>query len=580
MRRYRVTAALAVLAVLLSSAADLAVPQVLRWVIDSGIKAASGSVILRGALLLVAVAVAGGFVEFLQDYWTAVASHGAAYEMRNSIFAKLQELSFAYHDRAETGQLITRVTSDVEQVRDFVGGGLVQAVSAALLIVGSVALLFAMDWRLALVSLSVVPATLLVLWRFIAGLGPMFRRTQEILGRLNSVLQENIAGIRVVKAFAREPYESQRYEQANVDLLRQGLIVRRMVANAFPLQTFVGSLGVVAVTWFGAALIVRDELTVGALVAFTSYVMLLTGPLMTLGISAQSIARSGASAVRLFEVLDAENDVAEKPGAVPAQPLTGRVVFDDVSFRYPGDMRDTLSHVSFSAEPGETIAVVGATGSGKTSLVNLIPRFYDVASGRVLLDGVDIRDVTLDSLRRQIGIVMQDSVLFTGKVRDNIAYGRTGATDAEIQAAATAAQADRFIHSLPDGYDTLVGERGLTLSGGQRQRIAIARALLIDPRVLIMDDSTSSVDAETEAALRAGLLALMGTRTTFVVAQRLSTVRRADRILLLDDGRISAVGSHSELLETSNLYAEIAESQLVREEAADAASGGEDGEVA
>lgn len=563
MRKYRLTAVLAVLAVLASSAADLVAPQVLRVIVDSGIRAGDIPVIFRGALVLVAVAVFGAVAEFLEGFLSAKASHGAAYEMRNAIFGKLQELSFAYHDRAETGNLITRVTSDVDLVRDFVGGGLVSAVSAVLLLVGAVVLLFVMDWRLALVSLAVVPATLFVLTRFVASLWPMFRRSQEILGRLNSVLQENISGIRVVKAFAREEHESQRYERVNAELLAQGLEVRHMVANAFPLMSLVGSLGSIAVTWYGAVLIVHSQLTVGGLVAFTTYVMLLLSPVMTLGFGAQSIARSGASAARLFEVLDAPNDMAERPGAPEMPPLTGRVAFEDVGFRYPGDKTDTLCGVSFEVTPGETIAIVGATGSGKTTVVNLIPRFYDVSGGRVLLDGVDVRDVTLDSLRRQVGVVMQDSVLFSGTVAENIAYGRTAATAEDVEAAARAAQVDAFVRDLPDGYETLVGERGVTLSGGQRQRVAIARALLIDPRILIMDDSTSSVDAETEAALRAELDKLMGTRTTFVVAQRLSTVRRADRILLLDDGRLVASGTHDELLAGSCLYAEIAASQLV-----------------
>jgi ATP-binding cassette subfamily B protein len=579
MRKYRLTAAAAVVAVLASSAADLAAPQVLRYIVDSGIAAGSQAVILRGAALLLAVAVAGGIAEFLQGYLSARTSHGVAYDMRNAIFGKLQELPFSYHDKAQTGNLITRVTSDVDLVRDFVGGGLVQAVSAVLILVGSVWLLFAMEWRLALVSIAVIPATLFVLFRFVSGLGPQFRRFQEILGRLNSVLQENIAGERVVKAFAREDFEGQRYEKVNDELLRQGLDVRRIVANAFPLLSFVGSLGVVAVTWYGASLVVRGDLTVGALVAFTSYVMLLLGPLFTIGFGAQAIARSGASAARLFEVLDAENDVAEKPDAMEMPPLQGNVVFESVSFRYPGDSRDTLTDVTFTAVPGETIAIVGATGSGKTTLVNLIPRFYDATSGRVLLDGMDVRDVTLDSLRRQVGVVMQDSVLFSGKVRDNIAYGRSEALQAEVEAAARAAQADRFIRELPEGYDTIVGERGVTLSGGQRQRVAIARALLIDPRILIMDDSTSSVDAETEAALRGELVKLFGSRTTFVIAQRLSTVRRADRILLVEEGRITAVGTHAELLETNCTYAEIAASQLAGGDELDLTAACEGGEA-
>jgi len=335
------------------------------------------------------------------------------------------------------------------------------------------------------------------------------------------------------------------------------------VANSFPLLSFVGSLGIVAVTWVGALQIVAGTLTVGGLVAFTAYIALLLQPLFVIGFGAQAVARAGASAQRLFEVLDARNDVVEKPDAVQLPPLSGRIVFDHVSFRYPGDDHDTLSDVSFALEPDTTVAIVGATGSGKTSIVNLVPRFYDVTAGAVRVDGLDVRDVGLDSLRSQIGVVMQDSVLFSGTVRDNIAYGRSDASIDEVVAAARAAQADAFISELPDGYRTRVGERGIRLSGGQRQRIAIARALLVEPRILIMDDSTSSVDTETEAALRASLDTLMVGRTTLVIAQRLSTVRRADTILLIDEGRLAASGTHEELLADNCLYAEIASSQLV-----------------
>jgi ATP-binding cassette subfamily B multidrug efflux pump len=562
MRAYRGVATAAVLAVLAGSVTDLAAPQILRWVIDSGIARGDMGVVLRGAAMLVAVAALGAGAQFLQGYLSAKASHGAAFDMRNEIFARLQDLSFSYHDRAQTGNLITRVTSDVDLVRDFVGGGLVNAISAVLMLTGAVVLLLLMNWRLAIVSLIAIPATLWVLFSFVGKLGPQSRLFQERLSALNSVLQENIAGIRVVKAFAREEFEAGRYDEASQALLQQGLVQRAIVANSFPLLSFVGSLGLVAVTWVGAYQIVAGTLSVGGLVAFTAYIALLLQPLFVIGFGAQAVARAGASAQRLFEVLDAESEVAERADAVELPSLAGRVEFEAVSLRYPGDDHDTLADVSFVAKPDTTVAIVGATGSGKTSIVNLIPRFYDVTSGAVRVDGHDVRGVTLDSLRAQIGVVMQDSVLFSGTVRDNIAYGRSSATPAEVTAAAVAAQADAFISELADGYDTRVGERGVRLSGGQRQRIAIARALLVEPRILIMDDSTSSVDTETEAALRVALDRLMTGRTTFVIAQRLSTVRRADTILLIDGGRLVATGTHEELLATSCLYAEIASSQL------------------
>lgn len=563
MRSYRLVAAAAVLSVLAASGADLIAPQVLRDVIDTGIGGRNMTVVTRGALGLIAIAVAGALASFAQGYLSARASHGSAYEMRNEIFGKLQRLSFSYHDRAQTGQLITRVTSDVDLVRDFVGGGLVQAVSAVLLLFGAVGLLFSMNWRLALVSVTVVPLTLAVLVLFVRRLGPMFREFQVRLAALNSVLQENIAGVRVVRAFANESYEQDRYLAANTRLLDQGLAVRTTVANAFPLLFSVGTLGVALVTWAGAVQVVQGTLTVGELVAFTAYLFLLLQPLYVIGFGAQSIARASASAERLFEILDAESEVTQAEDATDLGQLIGNVEFRNVSLRYPGDTSETLKDVSFSVDRASTIAIVGATGSGKTSIVNLIPRFYDATQGAVLIDGRDVRSLTLSSLRSAIGVVMQDSVLFSGTISANIAYGRPGATPDEIETAARTAQAHEFITALPEGYETRVGERGVKLSGGQRQRVAIARALLIDPRILIMDDSTSSVDAETEASVRANLESLMVGRTTFIVAQRLSTVKRADRILLLDDGRVVDSGSHDELLERNCLYAEIAASQLV-----------------
>ena len=564
-RAYWAWALCGVLAVLAATAADLVSPQLLRRLIDVGITQNQPSVILNSSLLLVALAAAGGFASFLQGYFSARASHGAAFDMRNSIFDKLQRLSFSYHDRAQTGQLITRVTSDVDLVREFVGGGLVQAVSAILLLVGAIIFLLRLDPRLSVVALLVLPATIGVLFVFVRRLGPMFREFQVRLAALNTVLQENVAGVRVVRAFAREPYEIERYDEANRELLGQGLEVRRVVANAFPLLFSVGTIGVGLVTWAGSVQIVRGSLTVGSLVAFTSYLFLLLQPLFVLGFGAQQIARASASAERLFEILDAPEDVSENPGAAVLPRLEGRVEFRGVHLRYPGSTGETLVGVDLVVQPDATVAVVGATGSGKTTLVNLVPRFYDATQGAVLVDGHDVRDLTLASLRGQIGFVMQDSVLFSGSIRDNIAYGRPEATDAQVEQAARSAQAHDFIVKMPQGYETRVGERGVKLSGGQRQRVSIARALLIDPRILVMDDSTSSVDSQTEAAIRSQLDSLMESRTTFIVAQRLATARRADMVVVLDGGEIADVGTHEELLDRSCLYAEIASSQLIDE---------------
>lgn len=562
-RAYLRFAVLGVLAVLASATADLASPQILRRIIDQGIIGKDPRMIYTGAAALVTVAIAGGVATFLQGYFTARASHGSAFEMRDAIFDKLQRLGFAYHDQAQTGQLITRVTSDVDQVRDFLGGGLVQIVSAAVMLSGAVILLLRMNVALALVSFTAIPATVAVLVVFVRRLGPTFKESQQRLAALNTVLQENVAGARVVRAFAREEFETRRYDAANSSLLEQGLSVRRTVANAFPLMFSVGTFGVALVTWVGARQIIAGTLTVGELVAFTSYLFLLLQPLFVLGFGAQQIARAGASADRLFEILDAPIDLAEDPDAIPTPRLSGAIEFRDVHLRYPGSDHEVLSGVDAHIAARSMVAVVGSTGSGKTSLVNLIPRFYDVTSGSVTVDGIDVRQADLAGLRGQIGFVMQDSTLFSGTVRENIAYGRPDASDAQVEDAARDAVADEFIRALPDGYHTRIGERGVKLSGGQRQRIAIARALLIDPAILVMDDSTSSVDSATESAIRERLDTLMGGRTTIVIAQRLTTAKRADLILVMDAGRVVDSGTHDELLERSCLYAEIAASQLI-----------------
>lgn len=551
-------------ALLMVSVANLIAPQMIRLAIDTGIAQRKAGAVVAAVLGLVGVAVVRGLFNFLQGFLAERASQGVAYDMRNALFAQIERLSFSYYDRVETGQLLTRVTNDVEQIRTFAGTGIVQIASAVVMLLGTTVLLLFINWRLALVALATVPPLFALLLKFVRQIGPLFGRVQQTLGRLNSVLQEDLAGLRVIRAFSREEYETARYRAVNDELLATNITTIRVFSNNFPFVFFFANLGTLAVVWYGGWQVIGGGLTIGQLVAFNTYLGFLLFPILTIGFQVAGISRAGASALRVFDVLDAPLDVRDAPDAVALPPVTGRVVFDDVHFRYPGSERDILRGVSFVAEPGQTIAILGTTGSGKSTLVNLLPRFYDVTGGAVRVDDHDVRAVTLASLRGQIGIVLQETLLFSGTVRDNIAYGKPTATQQEVETAARAAQADGFIRALPMGYDTVVGERGVGLSGGQRQRIAIARALLVDPRLLILDDSTSAVDAETEAAIQQALDRLMrdSRRTAFVIAQRISTVRDADLILVLDEGVIAAQGTHDELLRDSPLYNDILGSQL------------------
>jgi ATP-binding cassette subfamily B protein len=562
MRAYWPQALAAFLSLVLVSAGTLITPQLIRQLIDNGIRAGDESLVLALAGAIVAVALVRAVFTFLQGYLSEKVSQHVAYDLRNQLFAQLQQLSFSYYDQAQTGQLMTRATNDVELVRQFVSQGFLQFISALVMLFGTAIILLLTNWGLALIALLVVPAMLVVMGLFIRNVIPRFKRVQQRLGALNTILQENLAGVRVVKAFNRGDYERSRFDAANDALLGENLGVVGAFATNFPLTFFIASLGTLGIIWVGGLQVIGGSLSLGSLVAFNTYLTFLVMPVMMLGMISAMLSRAGASATRVFEVLDAQIEVADKPGAVPLPPITGQVRFDNVSFRYVGAERDVLHEVGFSAQPGQTIAIVGATGSGKTTIINLIPRFYDVTGGAVLIDDHDVRDVTLDSLRRQIGIVLQESTLFSGTIRDNIAYGRPDAPMEQVIAAAQAAAAHEFIAAFPQGYDTVVGERGVGLSGGQKQRIAIARALLLDPRILILDDSTASVDAETEYRIQQALDSLMVGRTSFVIAARISTVRRADLILVLQDGRLVGAGTHAELLLDNEVYAEIAGSQL------------------
>lgn len=525
-------------------------------------KAEAPATLVTAAIAVVLFAVFRGLFSFLQAYWAERNSQSLAYDLRNDLFAKIQRLSFSYHDRNQTGQLMIRATDDVEKVRLFIGQGLLQLAGAIVLIVGALAIAFTVNAQLALVVLPVLPFAFMLFMIFGRVSQPLFIKVQQKLSALNTLLQENLAGIKVVQAFVREKSEQTKFNTAATDLLKQQLTVARLFTFLFPLTFMIANLGQSAVLYFGGRQIIGGTLTIGEWQEFTLYLAYLFFPMAQFGFIITQLGQAAASATRIFEILDAKSDVADKPSAVTLPPVRGRVTFENVTFRYYSGGEPVLRNVSFDAQPGQTVALLGATGSGKTTIINLIPRFYDASEGRVLIDGHDVRDVTLDSLRAQIGIVLQETTLFSGTIRENIAFGKPDAKADDIIAAAKAAAAHDFIMSFPQGYDTLVGERGATLSGGQKQRIAIARALLLNPRILILDDSTSSVDMATEAQIQKALDQLMAGRTSFVIAQRINTVMKADQILVLDKGEVVARGTHAELMEDSAIYAEIYNSQL------------------
>jgi ATP-binding cassette, subfamily B, multidrug efflux pump len=512
---------------------------------------------------IVLFALIRGLFAFLQAYMAERNSQSVAYDLRNELFAKIQRLSFSYHDRNQTGQLMIRATDDVEKVRLFIGQGLLMAAGALMLLTGTLIILFTTNARLTLVVLPVLPVAL-VLFMFFGSISqPLFSKVQIKLSNLNTILQENLAGIKVVKAFTREKSEQKKFNSAADELMAQQITVTRIFSFLFPVVFLVANLGQAATMYFGGRQIINNTLSIGEWQEFSLYLIYIFMPMAQLGMIITQMSQASASATRVFEILDAKSDVEDMPGAQSLEQITGRVTFENVTFRYFNSGENVLSNIDILAEPGQTIALLGATGSGKTTIINLLPRFYDPTDGRIYIDGQDIRSVSLESLRSQIGIVLQETTLFTGSIRDNIAFGRTDATQDEVIAAAKAAAAHEFILSFPEGYETRVGERGTTLSGGQKQRLAIARALLMNPRILILDDSTSSVDLTTEYEIQKALDRLMEGRTSFVIAQRISTVLNADQILVMDKGRIVARGTHEELLETSEIYAEIYTSQLV-----------------
>ena len=544
-------------------AADLLIPRLTQRVIDQGIARQDTGMILTTSLLMLGAAALSALFSIGNTLLSVRVAQSASADLRSAIVRQVQTFSFGNLDRIQTGQLLVRATSDVNAVQLIVQMSLRMFTRAPLWMLGSVFMLITTSARLALLMLALIPAILGIMWFFLTRARPLFLSVQAKLDRLNQVLQENLAGVRVVKAFVRVEHENARFDQANIGLTDDNIKVMQLIAVLIPTMLVLVNLGIVGVVWFGGNLAIAGDFTVGEIVASINYMGYSLFPMMMLGGMIGPLSAADASAARIWEVLDSTPDVQNRPQARALPDVTGRVAFENVTFSYNAhDYEPVLKDVNLVAEPGQTVAILGATGSGKSSLIHLIPRFYDVEAGRVTLDGVDVRDIPLDALRTQIGVALQETVLFSGTIRDNIRYGRPAATDEEVIAAAKAAQAHDFITTFPDGYDMLVGQRGVNLSGGQKQRIAIARALLVQPKVLILDDSTSAVDVETEARIEAALEDLMAGRTTFVIAQRISTVLNADKIVVLDQGQIAAEGTHAELMVSSPIYREIYESQL------------------
>ncbi len=569
LKRYKLYLLAAYLSLLISTVLSLAVPRLLGDSIDRVLANGQYSYLVYAAVAVVVLSLLKGLFAYGENYLRESLSQHVAYDLRNALYGHLQRLSFGYHDKQQTGQLMSRATADVENVRWFINLGVLRMSYLAVLLLSVSVVLITIDWRLAVVSLAVMPFVALRATIIGKRLRSVWLRIQEQTGELGAILQENLAGVRVVKAFSRQKHESQKFAAKSSELSEENLTANRVQASNAPLMVFVFTAITGLILWFGGREVILGRLTAGGLTQFILYLAMLQMPVRMVGFLVNLYSRAASSGQRIFDVLDAQSPVRERPHARDLKDVKGRVTFEGVSFNY-NSVSPVLKDVSFEAKPGQVIVLVGATGSGKTTIVSLIPRFYDVATGKVAIDGVDVRDVSLPSLRRNVGIVQQDVFLFSATVHDNIAYGRPGASKEKVVWAAKVARLHDFIAALPQGYETWVGERGITLSGGQKQRVAIARTLLLDPRILIMDDSTSSVDTETEYLIQQAMAELIKGRTTFIVAQRLTTVKKADMILVLKDGEIVERGRHEELVAADGPYRQIYEMQLRPQEEAGA----------
>ncbi len=546
---------------ILATAFALIVPWLLAWVVDVGVRSGQWGALLLAAGAVLLVSSLRGLFAYWQGYLSQALSVLVAYDLRNRLYDHLQRLSFSYHDEAETGQLMSRMTADIEGVRNALPLGFLRAIVAVLMFGAVTVILATLDWQLALVTLLCVPVLIVLGTQVAKRLRPLWVGTQRETGALGTVMQESLSGRRVVMSFVREDFEIGKYETKNREVRDLTLSAMRLSAWNQPLMILALNIVTVLVLWVGGAAVIHQRISLGTLVAVTQYALLLSTPVRSFGFMITWLMRAVASGERLFEVLDTKSVIVDKPDAVALTSVAGAVRFEQVSFAY-GSGPTVLHDIDIAAQPGQVIALLGATGSGKSTILQLLPRFYDVTAGRVLVDGHDVRDVQQETLRRNIGFVLQDVFLFNATIRENIAFGAPNASEDEIIAAAKVARLHDFVLSLPDGYDTWVGERGVTLSGGQKQRVAIARTILLNPSILVLDDSTSSVDMETEYLIQEALEALMAGRTTFVVASRLRTIKGADQIVVLDHGRIIERGTHQTLLALGGAYKRLYDAQL------------------
>ena len=559
---YALQIAANILALLAVTGLSLFVPHILQRVIDDGLLHGQVGYLARAAFLLLGLGLAIAFFNLTQNYLSERTAAFIGYDLRNAMYDRIQYLPFTFHDHTPSGQLITRCIEDVRAIQNFTGSGIIELIQLLFLSGGVIAMMISINAQLAVIALMPFVPLAIITSLFGDRVTKLFYNVDQTLGDLSTRLQENVTGVEVVRAFAREAYEICRFDESNRKYFDARLKVIHEWSKVMPTTTLLITFGTVLILFFGGQMVLRGSMTIGEIVAFNSYMLMFSAPIQEMTWLVNAAGEAAAGAQRVLEVLDHEPEIRSPENPITLPTLSGRVEFRAVSFRYQDEKSDALAGIDLTVEPNQIVALIGQTGSGKTSLVNLIPRFYDVMEGEVLVDGVDVRLVDLPSLRRQIGIVLQTPLLFSDSIRANIAYGRPEAGDDEIIAAARASQAHEFILELPNGYETVVGERGVTLSGGQRQRVAIARALLMDPRILILDDSTSSVDTQTEKLIQEALDHLMEGRTTFVIAHRLATIRRADVILVMDKGRIVERGTHGELLAKGGLYKTIHDLQL------------------